>query len=93
MEFINVVGAGIFWGISRELEVLKAGGEEGGMGPRVEVVVGHGAGEVRGPVGKILNARPGLEGEKEKNINYGRGMRLWTVYGLLVVCPHAGSWL
>lgn len=27
--------------IPRELEVLKAGGEEGRMRPRVEVVVGH----------------------------------------------------
>ena len=55
---ILVVGAVLLvwndiFGISRELEVLKAGGEEGRMRSRVEVVVGHGVEDDRGRSGSF----------------------------------------
>ena len=45
--------------IPQELEVLEAGGEEGGVGERVEVVVSHGD-RVRREGGGLLNDRPEL---------------------------------
>ena len=57
MEFIydiRVVGAAVLvWNNFLELEVLKAGGEEGRMGRRVEVVVGHGVEDERGRAGSF----------------------------------------
>ena len=76
MEFIYdmslVVGAvlwHIFWGMSRELEVLEAGGEEGRMRPRVKV--GHGVED--GEAGRGVFKRKTRVRRKTKNINYKDG--------------------
>ena len=64
MEFICHV-LGIFVRISRELEVLEAGGEEGGMGPRVEVWVGHGV-EAEVGRGRFYKPKTRVRGKTKK---------------------------